>query len=394
MSNIKKQIFFFLFVSFHLAHISSDLIDCTTDNQLDFLFFSDTHIPPNENFENLMADVASNNITFDAILIAGDLTNFQAEWQYDVEKNVESINNITLLLNLLSEKISFNKPIFWVPGNHDAWDLFLPSNATFNTFQLTNTSFNVHNRTVEICEKNGISLYITGIGGSTNSTNYQNITAWPGFPWTEQEPYQELMFDLMEQIPSQAQTIFLSHVGPADSSTTLVTGWDTESMDDINVRAPEDYIFSGSSAIRNCISDIDTQKKLIANVHGHTHQSMGQASIGRTRILNGGSVQWTNSYGIVTVALSQAPCANNTCEWQVVKSKFRRYGQGFTSTEECAEAQAQVVSNDNSNQDAIFWVLVAIFGALSANIFLIVAGTVYIVRKMKKYQEIPDQSQA
>jgi len=70
----------------------------------------------------------------------------------------------------------------------------------------------------------------------------------------------------------------MTHVGPYNSSTTIVK----------NNSNNNDDIYSGSTYFDAVLNDFSS--KIVAHVHGHTHESLGRQTLYKTSVINPGSI--------------------------------------------------------------------------------------------------------
>ncbi len=88
------------------------------------------------------------------------------------------------------------------------------------------------------------------------------------------------------------QVILMTHTGPTELST---------SEDRRDAAFSRDPILAGSSSVRSFLCARAAQASVLVNVHGHTHEGVGCAKLGKVRVVNPGSLK-VGDYGFMTVA--------------------------------------------------------------------------------------------
>ena len=174
-------------------------------------------------------------------------------------------------------------------GNHDFKNLFSVQDSP----KITENSINLHLKSIVIKE----DLLLVGIGGATCALYtdeefyhaYQNLDKnnieWKGYPYIDNEDspnYEksdEMFKNDLQKIEStinehKGNVLLLSHVGPFISNTSN--------------QYEEKIIYSGSPSLKDFL--FDHEDKIIANVHGHTHDAQGLGKIREIKVCNPGAV--------------------------------------------------------------------------------------------------------
>eukprot|EP01112_Ceratiomyxa_fruticulosa_P011636 TRINITY_DN3173_c0_g2_i1.p1 TRINITY_DN3173_c0_g2~~TRINITY_DN3173_c0_g2_i1.p1 ORF type:complete len:217 (-),score=24.91 TRINITY_DN3173_c0_g2_i1:52-702(-) len=201
--------------------------------------------------------------------------------------------------------------VLYIPGNHDPISTF--SKDPQIQPRLTTHSINIHNKTIRLLN----DLVITGFGGSVPAYR-DGEQVWRGYPFNEDE-MREYLNSLLEVKKIEASdrqkvddilegdtVILVSHVGPHSSNTTV-------DQVDLTV-AP---VFSGSKSLDLVLRNPKHQHSILCNIHGHTHHALGMSRVGKTYVINPGSLR-TGHYAIVE--LRRVPLG----KWQVNSSQFNR----------------------------------------------------------------------
>ena len=254
-------------------------------------------------------------INYDYIFCMGDFDSLFIKEQKNeilINESIEIIKNILQLLETLCKRI------FFIPGNHDPKIFF-----TKNTPQLTLYSKNIHKKIIEIED----NLLLIGIGGcipnffSENEKNFHtfnfdlnNISKkniqYKGFPYCNNfedvnyiksdEMYLNDIKDIFEEIKKSKnknkQIILLSHSGPIWSDTS-------NSFNQGKVK------YCGSQNLQKIINM--NYNKILLNIHGHTHKSIGLMSLFNTKIVNPGSLR-KGKFGEIIIRKNE-----NINQWEV-----------------------------------------------------------------------------
>lgn len=189
--------------------------------------------------------------------------------------------------------------------------------------RLTAHSLNVHGRCVELAP----GLTLAGWGGSV--PGYRDGTkVWEPFPYEEEDMRRGLDALLKPDgaagagsgaeatasagasasaaprpragaavptsaarvVPPDTDVLLMTHTGPEHCATA------TDARD--LSKAP---ISGGSSAIRDTLAEPVWQERLVANVHGHVHNSPGKAWVGGVPVVNPGSLRYGGNYAVLTM---------------------------------------------------------------------------------------------
>eukprot|EP01095_Lingulamoeba_sp_RSL-Kostka_P014276 TRINITY_DN6181_c0_g1_i1.p1 TRINITY_DN6181_c0_g1~~TRINITY_DN6181_c0_g1_i1.p1 ORF type:complete len:275 (+),score=88.45 TRINITY_DN6181_c0_g1_i1:50-874(+) len=271
---------------------------------LRFLLVSDLHYAVDK-VKELKTWMDENNREVDIILVSGDLVNMVPSENDNEAKIKESEEMITeILMNL--EEININ--VIYIPGNHDpvtTFDRPLP--------QLSEHSKNIHYSNIRIIEK----LLLCGFGGSVPAyqENEEGILKkrWEGYPFKNDDEFKDQLEHIFsddivgEDILDDDKIILMTHTGPNQSNTV---------QDQTDLTVP--VIHSGSDSLREFLLEDYQQKHVLLNIHGHTHHSTGLSRVGRTYILNPGSIR-TGHFAILTLKFN-----GSKNKWMISGAEFHR----------------------------------------------------------------------
>ncbi len=84
----------------------------------------------------------------------------------------------------------------------------------------------------------------------------------------------------------EGQYILLSHIGPYECHTTVDS-----------VAEEGKQIFMGSRKVQSLLTEKD---RIVVNIHGHTHNSPGEAQVSNTQVFNPGAVK-NGNYATMTL---------------------------------------------------------------------------------------------
>ncbi len=255
------------------------------DDKLFILLVSDIH-ESIENVNEIVTYCKNNSINPDYIFCLGDIMSIPQGSQGDQKIYEEKVND---LKNILTTLESICPNLIYLPGNHDFKNLFSVEDSP----KLTENSVNLHLKSIIIKE----DLLLVGIGGATCALYtdeefyhaYQNLDKnnieWKGYPYIDNEDspnYEksdEMFKNDLQKIEStindhKGNVLLLSHVGPFISNTSN--------------QYEEKIIYSGSPSLKDFL--FDHEDKIIANVHGHTHDAQGLGKIREIKVCNPGAV--------------------------------------------------------------------------------------------------------
>jgi Icc-related predicted phosphoesterase len=157
-------------------------------------------------------------------------------------------------------------PIFLIPGNDDPYEID-PALAESTYCQ------NVDGRVVDLPD----DLQVIGSGKS-------NPTPWSTPREVPDDDFREELTKLADEARDPRRTIFLIHCPP------YASGLDTAPLLDANLRptaSAGDLLRGpvGSTGVRQAIESFHP----LLGLHGHIHESGGEAKVGETLVLNPGS---------------------------------------------------------------------------------------------------------
>lgn len=247
---------------------SGNLTESSTSNSLNILLVSDIHCGFKQ-LDLLKTWYAQNPQRFDYVFGLGD---FDVIFPKPGDEITEKNNDYTSLTKILTCLEHFSDKIIYIPGNHDPIGLFSEENL-----QLTKNSTLVQKRSMLI----GEGIQVVGLGGSL-----------PGFfekdgkleinldmyPYRNEEEMGKDLRELFEKHCNEnVQTLLLTHTGPYYSSTVYI------------YREKEDRnLWLGSKEMDRLLKD--KKYNILADLHGHSHPSIGRTNIGKVQIINPGSL--------------------------------------------------------------------------------------------------------
>jgi Icc-related predicted phosphoesterase len=179
----------------------------------------------------------------------------------------EIVGRVAAWMKMAAERMDGSGvPIFLIPGNDDPYDI----DEALATSQYC---VNVDGRVVDIPG----NLQVLGSGKS-------NPTPWHTPREVPDDDFREELTTLADEARDPKRTIFLIHCPPHAS------GLDTAPLLDENLRptaSAGDLLRGpvGSTGVRQAIEEC----KPLLGLHGHIHESGGEAKIGQTLALNPGS---------------------------------------------------------------------------------------------------------
>jgi len=183
-------------------------------------------------------------------------------------------NQVRQWLELAAERLDgCGVPLYLIPGNDDPYAIDEPLAAS-------RYAVNVDRQVAELPG----GLEVIGLGLSSP-------TPWSTPREVSDHDFREAIFRLADQVRHPSRTILLTHCPPHDS------GLDTAPLLDADMRpivSAGDLLRGpvGSTGVREAIEQV----RPLLSVHGHIHESAGEARIGPTLCLNPGSEA---AYGIM-----------------------------------------------------------------------------------------------
>jgi Icc-related predicted phosphoesterase len=179
----------------------------------------------------------------------------------------EIVGRVRRWMDLAAERMEgTGVPIYLVPGNDDPYDIDEALDAS-------PYCVNVDGKVVDISG----NLQVLGSGKS-------NQTPWSTPREVPDDDFADLLAKLSDEARDPRRTIFLIHCPPYDS------GLDTAPLLDANLRptaSAGDLLRGpvGSTGVRRAIEEF----RPLLGLHGHIHESGGEATVGDTHVLNPGS---------------------------------------------------------------------------------------------------------
>ena len=279
------------------------------EDKLSILLVSDTH-ESIENVNKLVSYCNKNSIKPDYIFCLGDIMNISSGSQGDQSIYDKKVGELKTILTTL-ESISPN--LIYLPGNHDFLNLFKVEESP----KLTDNSINLHLKSEVIKD----DLLLVGIGGAICSIYsdeefyhaYQKLDKknieWKGYPYIDNidspdyEKSDDMLRNDLEKIDSyvnqhKGNVIVLTHVGPFTSNTAN--------------QYENKIIYSGSPALNDFL--IKYENKIIANVHGHTHDAQGMGKVHNVKIFNPGALLYMR-FGLLNLVKN----VESDYKWKVEK---------------------------------------------------------------------------
>jgi len=241
----------------------------------------------------------------DFILCCGDLTNMDPAYEHVPELVSACEGEMSSVIAGLENVCG---RVVYIPGNHDAKTTLVEKQQS----RLTMHSINLHYKCLRVAP----DLVLVGLGGSIPA--YQGTeVCWVGYPFASEEQIQASLEKVLkgdvapasvkEDRINEADTIVLvTHTGPYSASTTV---------DQVIVDA--EPIHSGSKALKSILLEPVYQKKILLNIHGHTHHALGLTRVGKIFVLNPGSLR-TGHFGLLS--LKKLPEGR----WQIAGTEFHR----------------------------------------------------------------------
>ncbi|MGO8956146.1 MAG: metallophosphoesterase family protein [Streptosporangiaceae bacterium] len=164
-------------------------------------------------------------------------------------------------------------PVYIIPGNDDPYEID-------EALAASERVINVDRRVAELPG----GLEVIGLGLSSP-------TPWSTPREVSEHDFREQIFRLADQVKDPRRMIFLTHCPPYDSGLDVAPMLDADMRPIVSagdlLRGPV-----GSTGVREAIEQLNP----LLSLHGHIHESAGDAKIGQTLCLNPGSEA---AYGIV-----------------------------------------------------------------------------------------------
>lgn len=233
------------------------------------LLVSDIH----DNIENVKKLVKLNKDShFDFIIDCGDTTNLPIGKNNDQK----TCDEYLVILKSIHEELSKLGPIFWVPGNHEAFYFYEEKSP-----EISPKTINLHKKTQKLSN----NLYLVGLGGSvpilTDGAYNQSFVPFKtldkkkfkhiGYPYNvtpndyekSDEIYgkdvEEVLKKVKEEGGEGVNIILLTHCGPLYTSTNYI------------IEGGE-VLHLGSEKLGNIL---EREKNILINCHGHSHSAEG-----------------------------------------------------------------------------------------------------------------------
>mmetsp|Transcript_13890 Transcript_13890/g.23033 ORF Transcript_13890/g.23033 Transcript_13890/m.23033 type:complete len:374 (-) Transcript_13890:77-1198(-) len=240
----------------------------------------------------------------DLVVCSGDLSTMpateNAARDHGVQQEYEARAN-----RVLHALAGFDKPVYFVPGNHDPLSLFNKSEAMESAPQAVH---NMHGRVSVLSP----GLLLMGWGGSSDAIENGQIV-WAGFPLPESDTARGHQ-QLFEAAQGHSSLLVLSHSGPSGVGTSIVSATEPNDLCVAGMRVHP--IDAGSPALRSTLSSASAQQRIAVVLHGHAHAAVGTSRLGRVAIVNVGSLRYGGFFGIID--LKRATGGHpGTRRWQI-----------------------------------------------------------------------------
>ena len=212
--------------------------------------------------------------SYDKVLVPGDNANLPLKDCVDENKKQESIDELILMLETIRITLGLShKDIYFLPGNHD-------HKVFFEGIAVTEFT-NMHLKRVELDE----GLFMVGIGGSVPGRfSATGKHAFDGFPYESQEAIENDIEKVKALIgEEEKQFILFTHSGPSKSGTSVIN------------EPGEEEMLTGVDGFDSFLHNY--QENMIFQVHGHSHYANGCYNHLYIKVLNPGSISFTNTYG-------------------------------------------------------------------------------------------------
>lgn len=230
---------------------------------LTLLHISDTHADIRR--INRIADwLYDRRIVVDIVLHSGDIGDLSDPRAAPDEQHVSAEGDLSDCLSAL-ENISCR--LFYIPGNHDPQSTFRSPAP-----QMSTHSRNVHDAPLRIAP----DLFLLAAGGSCDSpylAPQSDPIGFVGYPYdgAKEAFYEASLGRQWSQLPPGVDVLVMTHPGPRGSRTTI---WN----DSIEMGSPGVAAFLGSHATAH-EQATDEGRRILANLHGHTHPGFGCGSL-------------------------------------------------------------------------------------------------------------------
>ena len=280
----------------------------TDSKEISLLLVTDIH-KKLEALQKLTQHCKTTGYKPDYNICNGDFVGISQGGQGNQEVIASAEKEITTLIHELE---NICDKVIYVPGNHDTSTMYdeVP-------VQLTEKSINLHMKTFKLDD----DLILLGVGGSISSPstsevnihsyhidNWDNIE-WKGYPYMND--INKPLFTPCDKLFGEALTKAWDTLVPNDNSKViLITHNGTFSCDKTNAisGSSSKVIYSGSLELDEFI--INHNDRIIANIHGHTHQGKGMGRMNKTEIINVGDAQ-NGHWGKVVLVKNK----NTNYEW-------------------------------------------------------------------------------
>ena len=220
---------------------------------LSLLLITDTHFDTNA-LNSFKRWYESEERKYDYVIHTGDFSNILSKEANDPRMQGIGEYNMQQTINFLFEVTQV--PMLYIPGNHDPVSSFTRSISYKNSINLHKNAFQIRD-----------NLVVFGVGGShyaTQKVGDKDEHIWDYFPYQDDETFYKDCSDTYKSAKQQfgdCDYIFLTHMGPDNSSTTVLP---VENQNPIHC---------GSILLENILND--NSQNIIALIHGHYHESEG-----------------------------------------------------------------------------------------------------------------------
>lgn len=238
------------------------------DGTYEATFLGERHAGSDEaSLHDLLAAIRFNGM-YPWLATAAEIADAAADPQLQARLFDEVIvAEIRRWVEIADEKLTGDGPgVFVIGGNDDPWSIDAPLRAA---------------RRLTFCDDDVVALGPHELA----SLSYANPTPWDSPRELDEEALYERLKRLTDRLERPQRAILNLHVPPHGSGLDTANEIDPETLTRVLAGGQPVDVPVGSVAVRHIIEEI---QPLLA-LHGHIHESKGEARIGRTLCLNPGS---------------------------------------------------------------------------------------------------------
>ena len=268
---------------------------------LSILVLSDTHMNKEamNDLQRYKREHPEEFALYDLVIHCGDFSTQESDPRDAINPpSLVDFNYTTTWLNATFPEI---KRGFFVPGNHDAAEMFpkpqgivqVEGEGEGEGEGVSNIESNIETNieNIHLGEREiAANLRIVGLGGSIPCKQLQKdkkawMDVWHSYPYKDDGDFSKDL-QLVKTYITQGITdapkiryILLTHLGAYSSPTSIMQAGEN----------PNPFM-SGSKALEEMIKSKDFGDKLFLNIHGHSHLSQGVYKMEEVTIINPGAV--------------------------------------------------------------------------------------------------------